>query len=246
MDNHDEQFADPPLPHDNAPFDDWVSVEEAVLICTERGLSRTPKTVRKWASRSQGKDDGQAEILVRRQDTANGNFRWRIERISLERKVDQELELLQSAPSQQANENEPDHTRAHMLAPVRTGSDKQNNATFDENPDKPERTGLDQSAQATPDKVFYKNQLEQKDEQIGQLNKQLERRDEQIMAMLERDRETNILIQGLQQSLTTVIDVLPSARQSEGEQPAPRYTQQRHHDITPPVDTRSDIENYGV
>ena len=44
------------------------------------------------------------------------------------------------------------------------------------------------------------------------LKKQLEVKDTQIAAMLERDRETNILIQGLQTSLTGVVNALPGSR----------------------------------
>jgi hypothetical protein len=49
--------------------------------------------------------------------------------------------------------------------------------------------------------AFLRQQIEEKDRQIGKLHTQLERRDEQIMSMLERDRETNILIKGLQEAL---------------------------------------------
>jgi len=231
-----------PMQTGSTPTGEWVSIEEAVLICVERGLHRTPKTVRKWASRSYDKDPANAEMTVRRQDTANGNFRWRIERISLECKIDQELELLQSSgQSVPENSTEPVHTGADASEPVRTGSDHQVSGLLDANPTEPVRTEPDGFEQKPPDDDFYKSQLEQKDQQITQLNNQLERRDEQIMTMLERDRETNILIQGLQRSLTNVIDVLPGARRQEGERSG-----QRHHDITPPVDTHNDIESYGV
>ena len=44
--------------------------------------------------------------------------------------------------------------------------------------------------------------------------------------MLERDRETNILIQGLQTSLTGVVRALPGARHDEREQ-FPRHDRSR-------------------
>jgi len=48
-------------------------------------------------------------------------------------------------------------------------------------------------------------------------------KDRQIESMLERDRETNILIQGLQTSLTGVVRALPGARH-DGRDPF------QHHD----------------
>ncbi|MEO1453049.1 MAG: hypothetical protein AAFR73_13245 [Pseudomonadota bacterium] len=77
---------------------DWMSVEEAVVYCAELGLTRTPKTVRKWAERSSGLPDG--DVVARKQDTPWG-YRWQIEKGSLTRKVDEELDL------QAANEPEP-------------------------------------------------------------------------------------------------------------------------------------------
>ena len=69
----------------------WLTVAEAVLHCTQRGLPRTPKTIRKWAARSHLAPDN-ADISVRREDTENG-FRWSIEISSLDRKIDEELEF---------------------------------------------------------------------------------------------------------------------------------------------------------
>ena len=54
---------------------------------------------------------------------------------------------------------------------------------------------------------FLQDQIGQKDIQIAELNDQLKRKDEQIMTMLERDRETNYLISGLQQALTKTLGI---------------------------------------
>ena len=54
---------------------------------------------------------------------------------------------------------------------------------------------------------FLKDQIGQKDTQITELNDQLKRRDEQIMTMLERDRGTNYLINGLQQALSQSLGI---------------------------------------
>ncbi len=72
-------------------FDDWLTVAEAAVDCSLKGLFRTSKTIRKWAHRS-FEDNENAELAVRREDVENG-FRWSIERASLDRKVEQELEF---------------------------------------------------------------------------------------------------------------------------------------------------------
>lgn len=48
--------------------------------------------------------------------------------------------------------------------------------------------------------------------QLDRAQQQLDVKDRQIDALLERDRETNILIQGLQTSLTKVVEALPDGR----------------------------------
>jgi len=50
------------------------------------------------------------------------------------------------------------------------------------------------------------------DDIIDFLKRQIEVKDHQIEALLERDRETNFLIQGLQGSLTGVVNAQPGAR----------------------------------
>lgn len=89
---------------------DWLTVNEAVLHCTERGLPRTPKTIRKWASRSNTNPES-ADISVRQEDCSNG-FRWLIEAASLERKIDEELTF------EAQNQGEPVHTSSHQSEPV--------------------------------------------------------------------------------------------------------------------------------
>ncbi len=88
----------------------WLTVAEAVVHCTERGLPRTPKTIRKWASRSHLSPDN-ADISVRREDTENG-FRWSIETMSLDRKIDEELEF------EARKTGEPSGTGADVSEPV--------------------------------------------------------------------------------------------------------------------------------
>ena len=109
---------------------EWLTVAEAVNFCADRGLSRTPKTLRKWAERSYNKDD--ADIIVRRADTMWG-YRWKIELTSLTRKVEEELSLAGANPS----------------TPVRAGANAQSTSIVEDaraqaqEPTKPVRTGAD-------------------------------------------------------------------------------------------------------
>ena len=117
----------------------WLTVDEAVLHCESRGLSRTKKTIRKWAQRSQENPEN-AEISVRKEDTIFG-ARWSIELSSLERKIDEELAL------EGKNQSEPVHTGAHQFEPVRTGSPQENldeQGVHQREHPEPVRTGSDQ------------------------------------------------------------------------------------------------------
>ena len=67
----------------------WLTVDEAVTYCDEQGLSRTAKTIRKWAERSYNIPEG--DVVSRREDTLWGRYRWKIEKASLARKVIDEL-----------------------------------------------------------------------------------------------------------------------------------------------------------
>lgn len=181
----------------------WMTVNEAVAYCASQGLVRTNKTVRRWAHRSIAHPEA-AEVIAQRQDTET-DFRYIIERSSLDVKIQQELrfeaqtktadnaEQVQSGSDTCAHEpassspNKYENALANTVADVQTGADK------------PEQVSTSDTETSSSD-LFY-TQINEKDRQINNLYKQLERRDEQIMAMLERDRETNILIKGLQEAL---------------------------------------------
>jgi hypothetical protein len=82
---------------------------------------------------------------------------------------------------------------------------------------------------------FLKDQIGQKDIQITELNRQLERRDEQIMTMLERDRETNHLINGLQEALSQSLGI---------ESPTRMQLKARHEGDNPTSADRPDGVEY--
>lgn len=90
---------------------EWLDVTQAVVMCAEMGLVRTPKTIRKWAERSSGLPDG--DILSRKEDTRWG-YRWMIEKASLARKVEEELEF------KSANQPEPVRTSASTALQANT------------------------------------------------------------------------------------------------------------------------------
>lgn len=88
----DEQGANPsePMPEPATSLTEiWLTVDEAVAYCGSQGLSRTAKTIRKWAERSFNIPEG--EVVSQREDTLWGRYRWKIEQSSLERKVAEEL-----------------------------------------------------------------------------------------------------------------------------------------------------------
>ena len=213
-----------------APLDQdmiWLTVPEAVPYCEARGLSRNIKTIRRWAARSLAHPES-AEVVVREEDTENG-FRYVIESQSLDRKITQELAF--EARRTAADRTAPVPTEPDMSGQALTPTNPEN--TTPANPNDPAH--MSEPVRAEPDMTtrklevtsigddFLKDQIGQKDIQIGELNDQLKRRDEQIMTMLERDRETNYLISGLQQALTKTLGIegpMPPRRHQEGDSEA--------------------------
>ncbi|MEM6931968.1 MAG: hypothetical protein AAF526_00095 [Pseudomonadota bacterium] len=209
----------------------WVTVAEAAQICEDLGLSRDIKTIRRWAQRSHSRPEN-AEVVVHEQDTPTG-FRYLIERESLERKVAQELAF-------EANRAEADTSGQGHAGPDVSGVQNHEETSVSSagiDPDTPTPVRPDPETPAENETEvrklyvssvsddFLKEQIAQKDGQIAQLNSQLERRDEQIMTMLERDRETNILIHTLQKTLSQSMGIetperMPLRSQSPGDRPS--------------------------
>jgi hypothetical protein len=205
----------------------WITVQDAVAYCLSKGLHRTPKTVRKWALRSQNAEAGSAEVIAKAQDTENG-FRWLIERASLDVKIAQELDF-------EARKNA-EGTEPNLFAPVVTGAGQSPEVPANQTQDAPVPTGSHLSAHVHPDNTTVSDastsphpseqvpigahrsteqMIEFLMKQIDTKDQQLAVKDRQIESMLERDHETNILIQGLQTSLTGVVQALPNARRED-------------------------------
>jgi hypothetical protein len=141
-----------PVPTGTQGFGDWLTVAEAVAYCTDKGLARTPKTVRKWAHRSHLHPDN-AELVVRREDVDNG-FRWTVERASLDLKIEQELEF--EARRAKDEGGAPVHTGADASEQVHTSAMSEQSEIEDSNPSAPVHTGAHASEQVRSDEGTVK------------------------------------------------------------------------------------------
>jgi hypothetical protein len=186
----------------------WLTVQDAVSYCQSKGLARTPKTIRKWAMRSHLLEPGAGDVVCQAQDTENG-FRWLIERASLDVKIAQELEFEARRNSAKFIPN--------MLEPVQTGAEV---GALENGPN----SGQEQVSTGSPPIEQVHTSADADIRYIGFLERQLDHahaqitvKDRQIDALLERDRETNILIQGLQGGLTRLLQTLPGRRAADDD-----------------------------
>ena len=73
--------------------------------------------------------------------------------------------------------------------------------------------------------TFLKGQLVTKDQQIAIKDKQIEAKDGQIAALIERDRETNVLMQAMQQILRPLLPAMPDVFRRDDTDPGNREGQ---------------------
>lgn len=191
----------------------WLTVSDAVIRCTERGLPRTPKTIRKWAARSHLSPDN-ADISVRREDTENG-FRWSIEATSLDRKIDEELEF------EARKSGELDGTGAHVSEPVPAQDTTQILAEPKPNPSAPVQMGVHETVLVGAVEEELRTQLMHTQEEVLFLRDELKHRrktDEALGSVIEAFRLN---------SETTKAKMLEV--QSESERPS--WAGKPRHDI---------------
>jgi len=175
-----------PFQHVRQQADDisiWLTVSDAVIRCTERGLPRTPKTIRKWAARSHLSPDN-ADISVRREDTENG-FRWSIETTSLDRKIGEELEF------EVRKSGEPDGTGAHISEPVPVHGTTQILTEPAPNTSAQVQTGDHETGQISGIEKELRAQLKHTQEEVGFLREELKHRrktDEALGSVIEAFR----------------------------------------------------------
>jgi hypothetical protein len=157
-----------PLVNSELSVQHWLTVSDAVIRCTERGLPRTPKTIRKWAARSFSSPET-ADISVRREDIDNG-FRWSIEASSLDRKIDEELEY------EARKSSAPDQTSAHQSEQVPSENVVQINHEPPENASEPVRTSEEKSGNGSAIEKELRAQLDQKIQEVEFLREELTHR----------------------------------------------------------------------
>ena len=208
------------FPNPPEPVRSWITVADAVARCSELGLSRTPKTVRKWAARSFANPDS-PDIAVLREDTGNG-FRWSIELSSLDRKIAEELEF------ERRKQSEPDLTGANRSEPRQTSSPFDSIPELPAHTREPVRTDQHQGVERGVEKEL-RAQLEQKNAEIEFLRDELKHR-----------RETD-------KALATVIDAFKLNAETTREQlnsgsrhPQPRSWEGQHQENVHGANATSD------
>ena len=187
-------------------FGSWLKVAEAVTYCSIKGLNRTPKTIRKWAMRSFHHPES-ADISVRREDIETG-FRWSIEKTSLDRKIEQELEF-EARKSVEQVQTSPDKGVQVQHSSIPEAPEKTNM-----NQDEPGQTGSPKGARNRQDTNIEKELRSQ----ISQLTREVDFYREEL-----RDRR---------QAATALTDVIKAFRLN-AENGSPSRARREHHDIRP-------------
>ena len=174
------------------PFADWVDIETTSEILRDEGVVRTIRTIQRMCKRG--------DLVARLVPTENG-VRYLIERGSIYEFVERHNQMMPSGKLT-ASSDAMGEKRSNDGQPI----------------SQTERMGNSQQV-AEEKQVHLQEILSMKKDQIeflkGQLdlaNEQLRVKDEQISTMLERDHETNILIQNLQQLMA-----LPAAKDGFGK-----------------------------
>ena len=174
----------------------WLDVEQAAELLKERGISRTIRTIQKMCKRG--------DLNARLVPTENG-VRYIISDLSVDEFVERHNEKLPSGGFEPKAINDD--------APV----DQNQNLTSVA--DEPVEANPPTSQTDHNPASHLKDIIELKDQHIAMLQSQVETaniqiavKDEQIGAMLERDHETNVLIQNLQNLVA-----LPEGRSTQNE-----------------------------
>jgi hypothetical protein len=180
------------------------SVEDALLRYEAAGHGRTPRALQKYCAR------GDLDCI--KEDTEFGQ-RYLITSASVARHLAQIEEIRQANGRGQSRTDAAVRSLEANLehekiddASVRDHSRPDANVRAEEHSadvDKPAGDDGDERSRTVASDARFTEQLERENaylrEQNDKKDQQLERRDRQIDAMIERDRETNILIKGLQE-----------------------------------------------
>lgn len=170
----------------------WHSPKEAQAILAQAQIHLDDRAIRRYCAKG--------SLTCTKTTNQQGQEQWAVEPASLERLI-----VARSRPDKAPADagHAPDDPREnpinfHPALPGRA----------------PDMTGADREGEGnrpTPEAAPQTDMVEFLKEQIRKKDDQLATKDQQIGAMLERDRETNILIRNLQQML------LPEGRSGEGD-----------------------------
>jgi hypothetical protein len=188
-----------------------LTAEEAALRYETAGHSRTLRAIQKYCLR------GDLDCI--KQETLYGQ-RYRITPESVARHLGQIEEVTgangrgQSRPDANvrmasllpANTNDPattgdEHSRPDATAPTNAPDKTEGNEHESVADDAPVREQPRPDAQEGKYVALLERENDFLRDQISRKDHQIEQRDTQIQSMIERDRETNVLIQGLQRLL---------------------------------------------
>lgn len=153
-------------------FADWVDIETTCDILREEGVTRTIRTIQRMCKRG--------DLVARLVPTENGT-RYLVERGSIHEFVERHNQMMPSGPG-----------REEVEGNIPVGQSVQPTTIQSQPSGDHDRSHMQEIIGIKDDQItFLKSQLD-----IA--NKQIEMKDEQINTMLERDHETNVLIQNLQ------------------------------------------------
>lgn len=171
-DNHQPVVLENDDAEEPRPFADWVDIETTCDILREEGVTRTIRTIQRMCKRG--------DLEARLVPTENGT-RYLVERGSIHEFVERHNQMMPSGPG-----------REELEGNIPVGQSVQSINTQTQPNDNHDRSHMQEIIGIKDDQItFLKSQLD-----IA--NKQIEMKDEQINTMLERDHETNVLIQNLQ------------------------------------------------
>ena len=192
---------------------EYLTSDQASEYLSEIGCARVPKTVRRLCK--------QEELECKRIENNLKQMEWRIAKPSLDEfaQTQKTLSQVHGQPfvhvpvSDQENIESDMGTHDRPRTPV--DDHVHDDVITDDNVDVDEHADKDEHVRVDHERVselvdVYKKQVEQMNEQLNKKDAQIDRKDAQIEklnssldSLLERDRETNILIQNLQGMITS-------------------------------------------
>jgi hypothetical protein len=201
-----------------------LSIEEAAEVYAKAGFPRTLRTIQRYCA-SEHLDSIKAATAL--------GFKYFIDPTSLERHLAQ-IEELAKLDAHAADRGLPrpvatDVAKQNQGAGARQAQATEPDASFSVAPETSENAHLSVSDQPRPVAtetrelsryvVQLEKQLELAHDEREFLREQIDRKDKTIDALIERDRETNYLVRGLQEMLTPLLGGPKREPRTHEEQP---------------------------